>query len=138
MKHQLSKIATVCILLATNCSTGMTEQTNSFSFLLSKVEDRTVSFKGGGGCAWKDLSYECKACSFLVYQAGVSGESKESTPGVLVNLREGGRELALTCQATQCTLTSILSSGRTESQKLMPHQTGLVVTSADVSITVTK
>ena len=137
MTNQFTKIATtVCFLLVTAGSIGVAEQTDSFSFLLSGVQNKRVSFKGGEGCAWKDLSYECSACSFLVHQAGVSGQTREDAAGLLVNFRDSSSELALTCQARECTLTSILSSGKTESQKLIPHQTGVVAASAHVSITV--
>src|SRR5262245_44180829 len=132
-----SRIVMLFVLLDSDASTMVAQQNDSFSFLLSGVEKRTVSFEGGEGCAWKNLSYECAVCSFLVYQTGVTGEAKEATPGLLVNLRDGGK-LGVTCQASECSVTSILSSGKTESQKLMAGQTGVVATSAHVSITVKK
>jgi len=104
----------------------------SYSFSFEGIQDRTIVFKGQGPV--QTFSYGCENCSFMVYENGVGPVT--NARGVIVKLSEDTKEMELTCQARECTVTSALPpSNTTYVQTLRSEASTKVSTTARVEIT---
>jgi ferric-dicitrate binding protein FerR (iron transport regulator) len=72
---------------------------NGFSFAVTGIQGRTVSFSNSKG---ETFSYGCPDCSFVVSENGVSKVLSTSEPGVEFKLNADGSVLTGTCHASQC------------------------------------
>jgi len=74
---------------------------NSFSFGITGIQGRTISFSTSKG---ETFSYGCADCSFVVSENGVAKAISTSVPGVEFKLSSDGNTLTATCHAAPCSM----------------------------------
>ena len=90
---------------------------NGFSFAITGIQGRTISFSNNKG---ETFSFGCADCSFVVSENGVSKAVSTSEPGVEFKLSTDGSALLGTCHASGCSVLnltadiSILRRGQSE------------------------
>jgi len=72
---------------------------NSFSFSISGIQGRTISFSNSRG---ETFSYGCTDCSFVVSENGISKTVASAEPGIEFKLSPDGSTLTATCHAAPC------------------------------------
>ena len=72
---------------------------NSFSFSISGIQGRTISFSNSKG---ETFSYGCTDCSFVVSENGISKTVSSTEPGIEFKLSPDGSTLTATCHAAPC------------------------------------
>jgi ferric-dicitrate binding protein FerR (iron transport regulator) len=74
---------------------------NGFSFVITGLQGRTISFSNNKG---ETFSYGCTDCSFVVSDNGVSKFVSTTEPGVEFKLSADGSTLTATCHAAPCSM----------------------------------
>ena len=74
---------------------------NRFSFGITGIQGRTISFSNGKG---EMFSYGCADCSFVVSENGVSKVTTTTEPGVEFKLSADGSTLTASCHAAPCSM----------------------------------
>jgi len=74
---------------------------NSFSFGITGIQGRTISFNTSKG---ETFSYGCTDCSFVVSDNGISKVVSTAEPGVEFKLSADASTLTATCHAAPCSM----------------------------------
>jgi ferric-dicitrate binding protein FerR (iron transport regulator) len=80
---------------------GLGTPPNGFSFAITSIQGRTISFNTSKG---ETFSYGCADCSFVVSENGVSKTASATEPGVEFKLSADGTTLTATCHAASCSM----------------------------------